>query len=73
MNDVPWFTEAQEAIEQATMTDQEKMAALTDLFGKQYEACFHMIKIPEDGSLCFVTGFHAHRCTAICELLGEPP
>jgi hypothetical protein len=148
MNDLPWFTEAQEAIEQATMTDQEKMAALTDLFGKQCEVCSHMIKrarrdldgksveflvnqmrlelerIPEDGkralvegqskfhagefsdprlerflrfegmnvrvrievcayviiphvkmksSLCFVTGLHAARCTAICELLGEPP
>jgi hypothetical protein len=42
--DMPRFTEEQEKIERATMTDDEKAAALSDLFGRSCTAGIHKEK-----------------------------
>jgi hypothetical protein len=42
--DLPRFTEEQEEIERATMTDEEKAAALSDLFGRSCTVGIHKAK-----------------------------
>jgi hypothetical protein len=44
--DIPMFTEEQEKIEEANMTDEEKAAALYDLFGKSCCVTTHNAKRP---------------------------
>jgi hypothetical protein len=45
--DAPRFTEEQEKIEQANMTDEEKAAVLCDLFGKSCSVTSHKAKRPK--------------------------
>lgn len=46
LKDKPRFTEQQEEAERAAMTDEERAAALSDLFGKQCTVDTHTSKRP---------------------------